>query len=524
MKTVKTTAVSAQVYRNGAEIIRKGTVKLEQGTNTVRILGLSDDADLDTASLFFPAGTGMTDIHFGDGENIDEEDSESSVLSGKIDDLKKKKEVKELQVSLWKENGVFKGSARPNLKEVEDYIIRLPERVNALNDEIADISRQMRKLEKELKEAKRRESQPYANVVLEAPQTAEYPFELHYHISNAGWMPVYEIHTDTESPVLMKSRARITQNTGEDWKDMTVSLLTSTPTDGALPELYPVYLSFRQSFQTAVRAKGMMGMNAMADTAVGDTMELSMPMAAMSRMETEEAEISSEETMTEYVLPGKKQIPSGSSGTMADLQSFEVPAEYELIAVPRKDVHAYLAAKVKTANLPADFRGNAGIYLNGVYAGEMYITPDLTKEDLRIPLGKAEGIQVSRTEKKKKTSEALLKNQRTTEYVYELKLTNNRSSDITLRVQDQIPTSQEKTIIVDIKNTDQAEKDDSGILTWLISLGAKQTKVLNLSYNISWPKDKTLRESTGPVRRFCHTCGREVPAGLRFCPECGSEV
>ncbi len=525
MKTIQTSASSVQVYRNGAEIIRKGTVMLEQGANTVRILGLSSDADLDAAGLYFPAGTGLTDIRFGRIKNEDEEDRPAAALKEKISALQKKKEVKELQISLWKNNGVFQGNSKPDLKEVEEYINRLPERLDILNDEISAIGRDIKKLEKELKEEERKEDLPCVTAVLEAPQAGEYPFELRSHISSAGWMPVYEVHSDAENPILMKSRARIFQNTGEEWKDVSVSLLTSTPTDGDLPELNPVYLDFRQPNREVPRARGMMTMGMMeSNSAMEDTMVLGAAPMKMAKIETAEAEVSSEETMTEYALPGKKQIPSGSHGTMADLQTFEIPAEYELIVVPKVDTHAYLTAKVKTAELPADFRGEAGIYLNGVYAGEMFAAPDLTKEILRIPLGRAEGIQASRIEKKKKTSDALLKNQRTAEHVYELKVTNNRSTDVTVHVQDQVPCSHEKTIIVETKNTDHAKMEDNGILTWDLPLAAKQTKVLTLAYNVSWPKDKTLRLTSEEPGRFCLTCGSAVPAGLKFCPECGAQV
>ena len=407
---------------------------------------------------------------------------------------------------------------------------RLPDRLNKLYETINDLNSRIRKLEKELSEAERLESLPVITAVLEVPTAGTYPFELQYHDAHAMWNFVYEIHTDAEGPVTMKSRARVSQNTDEDWENIPVSLLTSTPSGGSVPELLPVYLSFSKPRPKVSAKNAMMGRNMMAMSApmmammdeaedsaiaVEETVE-------MARIETEGAEVSSEETMTEYTLPGRKTIPSGTKGVMADLKVYELPGEYELLAVPKKDVHVYLVAKLKTKDLPSDIRGTAGIYLNGVYSGETSVAPDLTKETLNIPLGKAEGIQVSRTEKKRKTSDALLKNQRTTEYVYELKLTNNRNTGVTVTVQDQIPSSQEKTIIIETKNNDHAETADNGILTWKCAAGPKETKVLNLAYNVSWPKDKQLYETVRPS--VCPSCGYEVPDDLRFCPECGYKM
>lgn len=529
MQTIQTTISAVQVYRRGAEITRKGSAVLEQGTNTIRILGLTGGSDMDTAKLFFPAGTALSDIRFSYETEDEPEDRPSAKITEDITALQRQKEIHELQISLWKSNGTFQGTGKPDLADVENYITRLPDRLNQLYEAINDLNSRIRKLEKDLKEAERLESRPVITAVLEVPAAGTYPFELQYHDAHAMWNFVYEIHTDAAGPVIMKSRARISQSTDEDWENIPVSLLTSTPTGGNVPELEPVYLSFRKPARplakNALMGRNMMAMSApmmaMMDSGNDAAMALE-ETVEMERIETEDAEVSSEETTTEYTLPGKKTIPSGTKGVMADLKAYELAAEYELLAVPKKDVHVYLAAKLKTKDLPSDIKGTAGVYLNGVYAGETAIAPDLTKETLKIPLGKAEGLQASRTEKKRRTSDALLKNQRTTEYVYELKLTNNRSTEATVVIQDQVPYSQEKPIIVEMKNNDQAEAADNGILTWKCAVGPKETKVLNLAYNISWPKDKQLYETAIPS--VCPSCGQTVPDGLKFCPECGYKM
>lgn len=531
MQTIQTTVSSVQVYRRGAEITRKGRVVLEQGTNTIRIQGLSNSSDMDTVKLFFPAGTGLSDIRFSHESEDEPEDRPSAKIRDEIIALQRQKEIHELQITLWKSNGEFQGTSKPDLTDVENYIIKLPERLNQLYETINDLNSRIKKLEKDLTEAERLESLPVITAVLEVPAAGTYPFELRYHDAHAAWNFVYEIHTDSEGPVTMKSRARVSQSTDEDWENISISLLTKTPVSGSVPELMPVYLSFRKPIpkvyaKSAAMGRNMMAMSApmmaMMDTAVEETSMDIEDTVEMGLIETEGAEVSSEETMTEYALPGKKTIPSGTRGIMADLKVYELPAEYELFAIPKKDVNVYLVAKLKTKDLPSDIRGTAGIYLNGVYSGETSVAPDLTKENMNIPLGKAEGLQVSRTEKKRKTSDALIKNQRTAEYVYELKLTNNRNTEAVVTIQDQIPSSQEKTIIVETKNNDHAEAADNGILTWKCTAAPKETKVLNLAYNVSWPKDKQLYESVRPS--VCPSCGKEVPDDLRFCPECGYKM
>ena len=296
--------------------------------------------------------------------------------------------------------------------------------------------------------------------------------------------------------------------------------------------LDPLYLSYRAPVvRNAARSSGAraMPMGMMKAAMPMDAMMMEEALeddgtAMLERIETTAAEAERSETMTEYILPGRKTIPAGTKGTMADLLEHTLPVTYEIVAVPKEDVRAYLAAKVKTTDLPEGIRGTAGIYLNGTYAGETEISADLTKETLDLPLGKEEGIQVSRTEKKRKTSEALIKNQKTTEYEYELKITNGRNKETEITVQDQIPVSRDKTIVVETVKTDGAQADDKGILSWKLKLEPKETKELHVAYKVSWQKDKQLQETYETDGRYCPVCGAKIEGNLRFCPECGSPI
>ncbi len=261
-------------------------------------------------------------------------------------------------------------------------------------------------------------------------------------------------------------------------------------------------------------AKAAMPMMAMEDAAVEETVELDM-------MEMPEAEISTSETMTEYVLPGTKDIPADTEGTMADLQKFEIPCEYRITAYPKLNPRAFLTADFKSADLPAMISGKTSIYLDDTYVGSTSIRPDRDKDTLSISLGKEEAIHVSRTEKKRKTTEALLKNQKTTEYAYELTVLNNKDQEVKVTVYDQMPVSQDKSIVTEVVNNDHAGTDDRGILTWNITVPAGQSKTLVNAYKVSWPKDKSIYE-TKSSNRICPVCGAKVYG--TFCPECGERV
>lgn len=535
---IQTTITSVKIYRSGADIIRRGQTELLEGENLLKIGGLTRSADTDTARLFFPEGVRLLDLRF----NFDaaaEEDKPSDAIQAKLDAIRKKIEIKQKQADLWEENGTFSGRSQQPIEEIEAYIQKLPERLEELYLEITGLEKEQKALEKELSEAARTESLPVIEAVVAAPAAGPCAFEVHAFEHQAGWKSVYEIHTDAKGPMNLRMRAQLYQNTDEDWENVSVSLLTGRPSGGSLPTLPAIYLNIRE--EQAANSMFMGGAMRMASA------EMAMPQMAMakaapmsdtiklSRVETEEATVSSEETMDAYLLPAAKTIPSGSSGTMADLQQFELPCEYRLASVPKLDRSAYLIATIQTKDIPSVVRGTASIYLSGIYTGTTSLQPDLTEESADITLDQDESIRLSRIEKSKKTSSALLKGTKSTDYVYEITATNTKDAPVTLNIQDQIPVSQDKTITVELLSSDKAELEaETGFLTWKLSLAPREAKTITFSYRVSWPKDKKLSLSSQKVTsssgsssasgRFCPTCGAKVAPGLKFCSECGSPM
>ena len=524
MQKLLTTIDKASIYRNGAEVTRKGTIDLTEGQHTIAVYGLSNSTLLDTVRLFSSEGIVCSNQRF---EQISEKNSEleSEKIQAEINLLNNQIEVKQLQSELWKSNGDFTNRSSQSSSEIQEYIEKLPERLEKLNLDIIELYKEVTKLQIKLEEVQEKENRPIMIVDITVRSSGTFPFEVRYYENSASWAPVYEIHTDSKSPIKILMRARIHQYSGEDWNDLSVSLYSGNPSaSGRLPEIAPVYLNIRE--ETNARSNAAYGMAAakMAKPMVAsmDMMEEAAFVADV-RMETEEAKVSNDETMTEYILPGHRDIINGSEGTMADLQTFELNAEYNIVTIPCLDPNAYLIATIKSEDVPFTSSINAAIYLNDVYTGQIFISPDLTKEKIEITLGKEERVHVSRRETATKTSKTLFKGQKVVEHSFETKITNNSGSEIKITVKDQIPVSQDKEIFVEATDTFGASPEkESGLLVKTISIPSGQTETLPLSYKVSWPKDKKISETRTIQNRICPVCGSKVFG--RFCPECGSVV
>ncbi|MBQ2582836.1 MAG: DUF4139 domain-containing protein, partial [Erysipelotrichaceae bacterium] len=136
---------------------------------------------------------------------------------------------------------------------------------------------------------------------------------------------------------------------------------------------------------------------------------------------------------------------------------------------------------------------NAKVYHKGTYIGEIWLNPDLNEEKYDISLGRDESIRLRRDQKKKYTSNVLLKNQKKTEYEYELKVTSAKNKTCSVTLIDQLPISMDKTITVEIDDISGAKKEeDTGKLTWEFELEPSAGKAFTLAYTVSWPKDRQL--------------------------------
>ena len=61
------------------------------------------------------------------------------------------------------------------------------------------------------------------------------------------------------------------------------------------------------------------------------------------------------------------------------------------------------------------------------------------------------------------------------------------------------------------------------LVTGTVTVPAGETVTRELSYKVSWPKDKSISETKSPGSgRICPNCGAVVHG--TFCPECGSAV
>ena len=493
---ISSTVKAVRFYRRGFAVEAEGQMKLEKGRQTVRIADIVSGIDDSTIRLFLPEGIYGSNVQL---RYLDEEEKKKTVskIEEEIEKVNSKIGIYEKMNEVWLNNADF--SQKENIASMAEYMEKLPLKLEETANKISELRKQLEELNKKLEEETKKANLPFVTVDVETENETECPFRLNYYCNNAYWQPEYELHTDEDNnEITIRLKARIRQNTTTDLKDVKVSLYTGNPSvSGTIPTLYPRYVNI---YQPRTMAYGGMAKNAgaqpmmsmMMEDAAAPVEEAEMDYAVMAEAVSYDAKVNYGDTMMEYELNGTWNIKKNED-FICELSASKANCRYHIVSVPLMDESAYLAAEVNTSDLEDLINTEAAVYQKGAYMGKVYLAVDLTKEKYDISLGKDETIKVKRTQVRKHTSNVLLKAQKKTEYEFEINVNSTKPKACEVTVLDQIPVSQDKSIVIERKDISSAVyKEETGELKWDFSIEPGASKRLKLAYDVAWPKDKTI--------------------------------
>lgn len=312
--------------------------------------------------------------------------------------------------------------------------------------------------------------------------TNDAPIEFSYLVNNASWTPFYEIRVkNSKSPLQLVNKARITQNTGEDWTEAALTLSTANPNEnGVKPELNTHFIGFLQPVTTqsyAPRNKAMESLDVQGDKVVYATAAATVNQNAVN---------------TEFVVNNLYTIPSDNQSHLVDLSVTEYNASYNYTAVPKLESNVFATASIAAIDLVNQLEGEAYVYYDGSFIGTSYI--ERTSNDtLIITLGKDKRIQIERKLVKELSSRTCLSGSKKEQTTWEIKVKNTRNEPFKIKIEDQIPVSTDKEIEVTLTDAGGATYDQqTGKLNWDLTLDAEKSAQLKFTFEVKYPKNKAI--------------------------------
>lgn len=507
---------SVTVYRSGAEMVHTATANLKTGSNELVIDQLGNSIDVNSIQVKVSDGITILGTEFGNNyltspvktvriklledslESLNKSVIKQSWLISNftqlVDVLKANKDIK----------GTQTGLSVTELMKFMDYYkaksIELETELLQLEDKRDKLKLIKEKVQSELNEEKSKNTSTSGRITLQlqVSDAGKYSFQVSYIALNASWNPFYDLKVDDiKNPIKLIYKANITQSTGIDWKQVKLSLATATPgQSGTAPTINPWFLGY---VYPRVYSGMMLKASSITDKAMAvreqSLDEVSVGNAASPNAKKLEEYVSvSDNTLNvTFDIDVLYDIPTNGKEQTAVLKTYQVPATYKHYAIPKLDKDAYIIAEVLDWEKLNLLPGEANVILEGTYTGKTYIDPNATNDTLSLTLGKDKRVALKRDKLVDYSSVKFLGTNKLQKFTYEITVKNNKNEAINLDLKDQFPLSTNKDIEVEMISAGGANvNSDNGILNWLVSIAAGESKKFKFTYSIKYPKDKVV--------------------------------
>jgi len=510
-KPVDSKIDNVTVFLNGAQISRKATIQIPKGTTDLVFHDVS--TAVNPQSIQVTTDFDITVLSVNHQINYIEEQSKREEITKLDTQLKALKEklnyqTAMLQVFQQEENMLIKNQAiggsnvllkAADLKEAMDFQrARMTEVKNKqleINQIIATINKDITKIQQQLNELNAQNTRASGEIVVTvmSKEAGVAKMGLSYVVNNAGWYPSYDLRvTDISKPMYIKYKANVYQNSGEDWKDVKLTLSSGDPKEsGTKPTLNVWNLDIIPKNPSALNELTVVAYGIQRKSAQPEEKSMmirgSQPLMAPAAIP--KATVSEGQTAFQFEIEQAYNIPSDGKQHTVDVQENTINATYEYFCIPKKDKDVFLTARITNWEELNLLNGDANLYFEGTYLGKAFLDTRNTKDTLEISLGRDKNILVNRTKLKEYSRNQVLGSSKTDERSWEITIRNKKQQPINITIQDQFPTSTNKDIVVDKGNYKEGSLDETtNMITWRLKIGPAKEKKIGFNYSVKSPK------------------------------------
>lgn len=512
-KEVQSKITGVTVFMGGAQIVREASVQVQTGTNVLIFSDLPQY--INPATILVESESAITlhsvkhSLNYLKNQDkpkevVRMEDSVkilTQTLQFKNSMLQVVREEESMLLANKSIGGQNNGVQADNLKSSSDFfrnrLTDIKTRQYELTIEIQKINETIQRLNNQISQMMSLRGGPVSEitVTVSAKNPITSKIRLSYFLPNAGWTTLYDIRaTEVGKPIQLSLKANVYNNTGEPWENARLTLSTANPLQtGVKPVLKPWYLyAYKPVYDYRYSRAELSAQKA----SVAPTMEVYDK--DLKNFETTASYTTVQQTLTtiEYVISIPYTIPSDGKEYTVDIQEYSLDATYEYQCIPKIDRDAFLVARITGWAQYHLLPGQANLFAEGKFIGTSYIDPASVKDTLDISLGRDKGITITREMLKDFSGEKLIGTNKTINRTYEISVRNKKNTPILIIIEDQIPLSNQKDIVVefDAKKADNAEYDSTtGFLKWKLNLKSGETVKLKYSFTVKHPKEMILQ-------------------------------
>lgn len=264
-KNVDTKIEKVIVYTEGAQVSRKATATFEKGKTELVFQGISPFIDKESLKVKGKGDFTILSVINQSNYLLSQEKREEvqKIENKKRDFLAQRNLENNVLKILNNEETILSknqeiGGNNNGLKTVDlkdavnfhrERLISLVKERNIAEDKIVKIDSVINTLELQLKALNNSLDNATSEIIVTISSSKfinNAEFNIDYYVSKAGWFANYDLRVkDTKSPADLQFRANVFQQTGENWKDVKMSISNGNPTENSIaPELSPWYLKY----------------------------------------------------------------------------------------------------------------------------------------------------------------------------------------------------------------------------------------------------------------------------------------
>jgi hypothetical protein len=250
----------ATVFLNGAQINRSGKTPVPQGTSEIVFKNISPYVNKQSIQL---TGDGpftiLGVVHKLNYMQEQTRQAELQRLQEQKEMLQEKAAAETDMLNIYiNEEGLLEknqaivaqntGLKTSDLREAADFH---RQRLTEIKLKKTEINKRLKKINEEVTKIIKQENEigSQANnatseiiVTVQSKEATNGNFKLSYLVDKAGWYPTYDVRVkDISSPITLAYKANIYQSSGEDWKDVKLTLSTANPNQNGEKPSLPVW-------------------------------------------------------------------------------------------------------------------------------------------------------------------------------------------------------------------------------------------------------------------------------------------
>jgi len=346
-------------------------------------------------------------------------------------------------------------------------------------------------------------------VTIEADAAADATVTVQYMIGGASWSPVYDLRVDENfGAASLGLSAVVVQKTGESWNDVALELTTAQPSAGAAPpepQPWNVWLPSRErgegGFASAAPPAPAPAKRAYRETVADAKKDLDDGVDLFGA----EVKFAPQVRRTGLVVAFQSQlaetIASDGQPSRVALARFDMKPDIRWTAFPRATNKVFVTAKMTNTTNVALPAGETRVFVGADYVGPFALKDWGVAKEIDVGLGVDRDVEVEREKlKDERSTEGLFSKDTVHAQSFRLSVKNHRDRDISVRLIDQIPVSNDEDLTVKVteKSRDFATLPDRdaetnkarGVLEWRFALGAKSNEDVRFAFEVRHPKSK----------------------------------